>query len=66
MRGDCRSNDAVHLLTGKFFTDRLFKIFKICAGADPANRKSGDNNPWRQIRPGPYRRPYVLTNLLFV
>ena len=66
MRGDCRLNDAVHFVTVNFFTDRLFKIFnisKFCAGANAANRKSSDNNLWRQIGPSPDRHPYIRTQL---
>jgi len=44
MRRDCRLIDAVRFVARNLFADRLFKIFKICEGADPANPDSGDNN----------------------
>src|SRR5437870_5895528 len=62
MRGDCRSNDTVSRFTGKFFTGQLLEILNICA-ANSANRESGDDNLWREIRSSPDRRRYVVTHL---
>src|SRR5437773_12162799 len=63
MRSDGCLNDAVRFVAGNLFTDRLFKILKICAGANPANGKSSSNYLWRQIRPSPHRHPYIRTDL---